>query len=103
MCYDRTSAGLKPMCATVCPSGALAFGTPEQMEHARPRSEPVNRFRFGAQEITTKVRVMVPRGAPAPHLDVTSAMDEPLGAAFVPVGTLLGAAPARDGEGGGTT
>ena len=23
MCYDRTSVGKKPMCATVCPSGAL--------------------------------------------------------------------------------
>jgi Fe-S-cluster-containing dehydrogenase component len=25
MCYDRTSVGLKPMCASVCPSQALAF------------------------------------------------------------------------------
>ena len=31
MCYDRTSAGKKPMCATVCPSGALFFGTREQI------------------------------------------------------------------------
>ena len=23
LCYDRTSQGLKPMCASVCPSGAL--------------------------------------------------------------------------------
>ena len=50
MCYDRTSAGLKPMCATVCPSGALAFGTVEQMEAERPRSEPVNRNRFTDSE-----------------------------------------------------
>ena len=34
MCYDRTSAGKKPMCATVCPSGALFFGTREEIEHA---------------------------------------------------------------------
>jgi Fe-S-cluster-containing dehydrogenase component len=27
MCYDRTSVGRKPMCATVCPSQALFFGT----------------------------------------------------------------------------
>ena len=27
MCYDRTSTGKRPMCATVCPSGALAFTT----------------------------------------------------------------------------
>ena len=27
MCYDRTSTGRKPMCATVCPSGALTYTT----------------------------------------------------------------------------
>jgi len=25
MCYDRTSEGKRPMCATVCPSQALAY------------------------------------------------------------------------------
>ena len=25
MCYDRTSVGKKPMCATVCPSQALSY------------------------------------------------------------------------------
>src|SRR5262249_38188661 len=49
MCYDRTSAGKRPMCATVCPSGALFFGTREQVEQLRPRSTPVNQFRFGQQ------------------------------------------------------
>ena len=29
MCYDRTSVGKRPMCATVCPSQALAYVTPE--------------------------------------------------------------------------
>src|SRR5947208_9665800 len=55
MCYERTSAGKKPMCATVCPSGALYFGTREQVEHLRPQSRPTNRYRFGEQTITTKV------------------------------------------------
>ena len=36
MCYDRTSVGKKPMCATVCPSQALFFGTREQIEQLRP-------------------------------------------------------------------
>ncbi len=27
LCYDRTSVGLGPMCATVCPSDALYYGT----------------------------------------------------------------------------
>ena len=77
MCYDRTSAGKKPMCATVCPSQALFFGTREQVLALRPQSMPTNRFRFGDQTITTRVNVMVPRAnAPPMHVDVTAAMDE---------------------------
>jgi Fe-S-cluster-containing dehydrogenase component len=92
MCYDRSSIGLKPMCAAVCPSGALAFGTAEQIEASRPRSQPINTFRFGAQTITTKVRVMVPRADPPAHLDVTSLMERPpADAGFVPIDSLLGA------------
>ena len=30
MCYDRTSVGKKPMCATVCPSQALSYVKPER-------------------------------------------------------------------------
>ena len=78
MCYDRTSVGKKPMCATVCPSQALFFGTREQIEQMRPLSTPVNTFQFGHQTITTQVHVMVPRrlATVAPHLDVTAAMEE---------------------------
>jgi Fe-S-cluster-containing dehydrogenase component len=78
MCYDRTSAGKRPMCATVCPSQALFFGTREQIEQMRPLSAPVNRFQFGNQTITTEVFVMTPKEitSRAPWLDVTSAMDE---------------------------
>ena len=39
MCYDRTSVGLKPWCASVCPSQALAFGTREEMARLRPTRE----------------------------------------------------------------
>ena len=78
MCYDRTSVGKKPMCATVCPSQALFFGTREQIEQLRPLSTPVNTFQFGNQTITTQVQVMVPRAVASrgAHLDVVSAMDE---------------------------
>jgi Fe-S-cluster-containing dehydrogenase component len=77
MCYDRTSVGKKPMCATVCPSQALFFGTHEEISAIRPQSMATNRFRFGAQTITTRVSVMVPRRAAAPVLvDVTAAMEE---------------------------
>ena len=54
MCYDRTSVGLKPWCASVCPSQALAFGTREEMARLRPHAKPVNTFQFGMQTIRTK-------------------------------------------------
>jgi Fe-S-cluster-containing dehydrogenase component len=78
MCYDRSSVGKKPMCATVCPSQALFFGTREQIEQLRPLSAPVNTFQFGNQTITTQVYMMVPRAAAsrAPLVDVVSAMEE---------------------------
>jgi Fe-S-cluster-containing dehydrogenase component len=89
LCYDRTSIGKKPMCASVCPSGALFFGTREEIERLRPRSAPVNQWQFGEQTITTKVRMMAPLIRPSPpvggeglgvrgeSLDVTACMNEP--------------------------
>lgn len=77
MCYDRTSVDLKPMCASVCPSQALFYGTREEIEQLRPRSRPVNSFRFGQQTITTKVKLMIPREAPVEQVDVTAAMFQP--------------------------
>jgi Fe-S-cluster-containing dehydrogenase component len=77
MCYDRTSAGLKPWCASVCPSQALAFGTREQMRSLRPNATPVNTFQFGRQVIRTKVNVMVPVSDADRIVDVTAAMHEP--------------------------
>jgi Fe-S-cluster-containing dehydrogenase component len=77
MCYDRTSVGKKPMCASVCPSGALWFGTREEMKEMRPLSRPVSTFQFGLQTITTRVSMMVPLDSPVDRVDVTSAMHEP--------------------------
>jgi Fe-S-cluster-containing dehydrogenase component len=78
MCYDRSSAGKKPMCTTVCPSQALFFGTREEIEQLRPMSQPINRFQFGAQTISTRVFMMAPRSVAQtqPWTDVTAAMDE---------------------------
>ena len=76
MCYDRSSVGKKPMCAAVCPSQALFFGTHEEIAALRPQSRPTNQVRFGEQTITTRTFVMVPKGkSPAPLLDVTAAME----------------------------
>jgi Fe-S-cluster-containing dehydrogenase component len=74
MCYDRTSVGKKPMCASVCPSQALFFGTREEIERLRPNARPINRFRFGEQVITTKVNMMVPTNRPE-YVDVSAAME----------------------------
>ena len=68
MCYDRTSAGKRPMCATVCPSQALAYVKPEAI--ASRREKPVNEFRFGARTVKTKVYMMAPAGATAIEPDV---------------------------------
>lgn len=70
MCYDRTSAGKRPMCATVCPSGALWYGTREKLHELRPGSTPVREFQFGAQIVTTKVNLMMPKGSTRLVVDV---------------------------------
>jgi len=69
MCYDRTSAGKRPMCATVCPSQALAYVRPEQIALER-REQPVNTFYFGNQKITTKVFMMAPQDQDSVSIDV---------------------------------
>jgi len=61
MCYDRTSVGKKPMCATVCPSQALFYGTPEEIAEQRGGT-PVTEFVFGGRTIRTKVALMMPKG-----------------------------------------
>src|SRR5438093_12736085 len=71
MCYDRTSAGLKPMCATVCPSGALYFGPRETIEKMR-RERSLNTFVFGRQTVKTKVNLMVGDEREALEFDVAS-------------------------------
>ncbi len=76
MCYDRASVGKKPMCTSVCPSQALFYGTREEIERLRPQSRPIKAFKFGQQIITTKVNLMVPKGAVIEHLDVVAAMAE---------------------------
>jgi Fe-S-cluster-containing dehydrogenase component len=75
MCYDRTSVGKKPMCATVCPSEALYFGTREELQRKR-REAPINSFVFGQHKVKTKVSLMVDRHTDHLELDVASFMRE---------------------------
>ena len=57
----QLSVGRKPMCASVCPSQALFFGTREEISALRPSSSPINQFQFGDQTINTKVNMLVPK------------------------------------------
>ena len=80
LCYDRTSEGKRPMCATVCPSQALSFGPKEKIIQERESSTPVNEFKFGNQLIKTKVYMMIPKESKQNYIDVTASMhDEGLG------------------------
>jgi Fe-S-cluster-containing dehydrogenase component len=76
MCYDRTSEGKKPMCATVCPSQALTFGPKDEIIKQRQSSTPVNEFKFGNQHIKTKVFMMVPKNTKEQYIDVTASMND---------------------------
>ena len=78
MCYDRTSVGKKPMCATVCPSQALFFGTREQIEQLRPHVGADQPFQFGsADDHHARVhRWCRARRRAQPMVDVTAAMDD---------------------------
>ncbi len=67
MCYDRTSIGKRPMCATVCPSEAIYFGPMEDWKQRR-QGTPVNKWKFGNQEVNTMVYMVMP--APTPRIDV---------------------------------
>ncbi|MGE3850639.1 MAG: 4Fe-4S dicluster domain-containing protein [Planctomycetota bacterium] len=79
MCYDRTSIGLKPMCASVCPSGALLFATRDEVRELRPKSQPINSFTFGRQTVNTKVHMMVPADDRDDPIAVSSGDGRPTG------------------------
>jgi Fe-S-cluster-containing dehydrogenase component len=82
MCTDRTVDGLPPMCASVCPSEALWYGTEEQFA-ARRRGALVRDFSFGRQAVRTKVYTVVddPDAGPLDALIAgrTTWVDDPFG------------------------
>jgi Fe-S-cluster-containing dehydrogenase component len=83
MCYDRTSVGLKPMCATVCPSQALAYLPAETIAETR-RGHPVNDFRFGNEHVRTMVSMIAPADTPVVTVDVVDYMWEDADADYQP-------------------
>ena len=75
MCYDRTSVGLRPMCATVCPSQALTYGPPDVIARQRT-AQPTADFRFGNEHVKTKVFMMAPAGEPVLAVNVEDYMEK---------------------------
>jgi Fe-S-cluster-containing dehydrogenase component len=73
MCYDRTSIGLRPMCATVCPSQALSYAPPDVMARQR-RAQPTNDFQFGNEYVQTQVFVMMPEQRPLLAVEIEDYM-----------------------------
>jgi hypothetical protein len=67
--------GKRPMCATVCPSQALAYVQPVAIARDR-RAKPVNVFRFGNETVTTKVFMMAPATMDEIAVDVVDYMWE---------------------------
>lgn len=63
MCFDRTSEGLKPMCASVCPSEALWYGTQEDFD-ANRRGRLVRDWKFGKEDVRTKVAIVADEPGP---------------------------------------
>ena len=60
LCYDRSSRGLAPMCASVCPTGAIFFGTYAELVADRPKAQALDVFGFGDTVIQTGCAVVVP-------------------------------------------
>jgi Fe-S-cluster-containing dehydrogenase component len=60
LCYDRTSTGLAPMCAAVCPTSSIFYGTIDELLTARPGAAATDIVVFGDQEIRTGVATVVP-------------------------------------------
>ena len=73
-CYDRTSAGKRPMCVTVCPNSALAFGRRSEIEKLR-RERPIETFHFDPEMVRTKVQLMMPGRLDAIEMDVADLVE----------------------------
>jgi len=48
------------MCATVCPTGAIFYGSVEELEADRPGAQAVDVFQFADAEVHTGCAVVTP-------------------------------------------
>jgi len=77
LCYDRTSQGKGPMCATVCPTQAIFYVTYEEWVAAGrglQGAKPVNVFYFGRQRVRTRNYVVLTEEDET--LDLMALLDE---------------------------
>ena len=75
LCYDRTSQGLKPWCAQVCPTQAIWYGDYEEFVNER-EGNAVNITNFGTQQVRTKVYHVLPDGTARLNVGALMAEDE---------------------------
>jgi len=74
LCYDRTSLGHRPMCATVCPSQALLFAPRHEIAGQRA-NQPLREFRIGSLLVKTRNAIMVPDPETPMNLDASLLCD----------------------------
>jgi hypothetical protein len=74
-CYDRTSQGKKPWCATVCPTKALDYGEYDEVVVHHP-GQAINQWQFGDQLLETNVYIFGPDNkAASPRYEVLHLFD----------------------------
>jgi Fe-S-cluster-containing dehydrogenase component len=73
LCYDRSSQGLMPWCAQVCPTQAIWYADYEEFV-AQRRGHAVNHTVFGEQDVRTRVYHVLP--AEVGQLEVTQLLDQ---------------------------
>jgi Fe-S-cluster-containing dehydrogenase component len=73
LCYDRSSQGLTPWCAQVCPTQAIWYGDYEEFVVQR-RGHPVSHTAFGEQDVRTRVYHVLP--VDVDRLGVTELLEE---------------------------
>jgi Fe-S-cluster-containing dehydrogenase component len=97
LCYDRTSLGKPPMCASVCPTQAIFYGTYEEFilaGRADQGAKPVNIFYFGRQRVRTRNYVVMRE-----HDDALDLMALAAAASLGALADLPAAAAAADSPG----
>jgi Fe-S-cluster-containing dehydrogenase component len=94
-CYDRSSQGLKPWCATVCPTKALDYGEYDEIVAQHP-GVAVNQWQFGDQVLETNVYVFAP--PQTKKYEILHLFDYPAQAGYAPNVGLAGGQQEIPGE-----